>query len=46
MDPVNPNQKNRSTPQWGLYQRESFWKSNEGEVPLFNTGKPPIVILP
>ncbi|CAN9411301.1 unnamed protein product [Alternaria alternata] len=37
MDPVNPNQKVRSTPQYALYQRENFWKSNEGEVPLFNT---------
>jgi len=39
MDPVNPNQKVRSTPQYALYQRENFWKSNEGEVPLFNTGE-------
>lgn len=38
MDPVNPNQKARSTPQYALYQRENFWKSNEGEVPVFNTG--------
>ncbi|RYO32670.1 hypothetical protein AA0111_g4245 [Alternaria arborescens] len=37
MDPVNPNQKVRSTPQYALYQRENFWKSNEGKVPLFNT---------
>ena len=37
-DPNNPNISQRSTPQWGLYQRENFWKSNTGEVPLFNTG--------
>ncbi|KAE8822282.1 hypothetical protein PTNB85_06402 [Pyrenophora teres f. teres] len=37
MDPVNPNQKARTTPQYALYQRDNFWKSNEGEVPVFNT---------
>lgn len=37
MDPENPNLKSRSTPQYALYQRENFWKSNEGEVPPFNT---------
>ncbi|KAI9737789.1 MAG: hypothetical protein M1834_009157 [Cirrosporium novae-zelandiae] len=36
-DPNNPNIKNRTTPQWGLYQRENFWKPNTGEQPLFNT---------
>ncbi|OIW27909.1 FMN-dependent dehydrogenase [Coniochaeta ligniaria NRRL 30616] len=36
-DPNSPHIKNRDTPQWGLYQREQFWKANEGEVPLFNT---------
>ncbi|MCJ1468372.1 hypothetical protein MMC07_007000, partial [Pseudocyphellaria aurata] len=36
-DPNNPNIKERSTPQWSLYQRENFWKPNTGEVPLFNT---------
>ena len=36
-DPNNPNISNRSTPQWSLYQRENFWKVNEGQVPLFNT---------
>ena len=36
-DPRNPNIKNRNTPQWGLYQRELFWKDNEGEVPPFST---------
>jgi hypothetical protein len=40
MDPVNPNQKARTTPQYALYQRENFWKSNEGVVPVFNTGIP------
>jgi hypothetical protein len=39
MDPENPNRKIRTTPQYALYQRENFWKSNEGEVPLFDTGK-------
>jgi hypothetical protein len=38
MDPENPNLKIRKTPQYALYQRESFWKSNDGETPLFNTG--------
>lgn len=37
MDPKNPNLESRSTPQYALYQRENFWKSNEGEVPPFNT---------
>jgi hypothetical protein len=37
-DPNNPNIKSRSTPQWALYQRENFWKTNDGETPLFNTG--------
>jgi hypothetical protein len=37
-DPKNPNIKDRSTPQWGLYQRENFWKQNQGDVPPFNTG--------
>ncbi|XHG00641.1 hypothetical protein AWENTII_004072 [Aspergillus wentii] len=36
-DPSNPNIQNRATPQWGLYQRENFWKSNDGQVPPFNT---------
>ncbi|KAI9761138.1 MAG: Cytosolic iron-sulfur protein assembly protein [Chaenotheca gracillima] len=36
-DPKNPNINQRSTPQWALYQRENFWKPNEGEVPIFNT---------
>lgn len=38
-DPTNPHIKERTTPQWGLYQRENFWKQNEGKAPLFNTGK-------
>ncbi|TQN67199.1 putative lactate 2-monooxygenase, partial [Colletotrichum shisoi] len=25
------------TPSWGLYQRENFWKLNDGQVPQFNT---------
>jgi isopentenyl diphosphate isomerase/L-lactate dehydrogenase-like FMN-dependent dehydrogenase len=37
MDPINPNQKARKTPQYALYQRHNFWKSNTGETPLFNT---------
>ncbi|MCJ1279728.1 hypothetical protein MMC21_007552 [Puttea exsequens] len=36
-DPKNPNIEKRSTPQYALYQRENFWKTNEREVPLFNT---------
>jgi hypothetical protein len=39
MDPENPNRKTRKTPQYALYQRQNFWKSNEGEMPLFDTGK-------
>ena len=37
-DPMNPNIQKRSTPQWALYQRENFWKLNDGETPPFNTG--------
>ncbi|KAF2809724.1 FMN-dependent alpha-hydroxy acid dehydrogenase [Mytilinidion resinicola] len=37
MDPNNPNRETRSTPQYGLYQRENFWKSNNGETVPFNT---------
>jgi hypothetical protein len=40
MDPENPNLKSRTTPQYALYQRQNFWKTNDGEVPLFNTGTP------
>lgn len=36
MDPNNPDRTKR-TPLWGLYQRQNFWKSNEGEVPPFDT---------
>ncbi|KAI1463366.1 L-lactate dehydrogenase [Daldinia caldariorum] len=36
-DPNNPNISQRSTPQWGLYQRELFWAPNEGKHPPFNT---------
>lgn len=38
-DPTNPNISKRSTEQWALYQRENFWKVNEGNWPPFNTGK-------
>jgi len=38
-DPNSPHIKKRDTPQWSLYQRENFWKANDGEVPLFNTRK-------
>ncbi|KAJ4294636.1 hypothetical protein N0V90_008327 [Kalmusia sp. IMI 367209] len=37
MDPQNPNRSSRSTPQHALYQRQNFWKSNDGEVAPFNT---------
>ncbi|KAF1358664.1 FMN-dependent alpha-hydroxy acid dehydrogenase [Lizonia empirigonia] len=37
MDPNNANSKTRKTPQYAMYQRENFWKSNDGETPLFNT---------
>ncbi|KAH6683984.1 hypothetical protein B0J14DRAFT_612149 [Halenospora varia] len=33
----NQYSSNRKTPQWGLYQRELFWKDNTGEVPPFST---------
>ncbi|KAH7125185.1 FMN-dependent dehydrogenase [Dendryphion nanum] len=36
-DPQNPNRSSRTTPQYALYQRDSFWKTNNGETPLFNT---------
>ncbi len=36
-DPNNPNIKLRSTPQWGLLQREMFWAPNEGKFQPFNT---------
>ncbi|KAJ5703732.1 hypothetical protein N7493_010870 [Penicillium malachiteum] len=36
-DPTNPHIETRTTPQWGLYQRENFWKPNEGQTPPFNT---------
>lgn len=36
-DPNSPHIKARNDPSWGLYQRDNFWKLNEGEVPLFNT---------
>ncbi|KAL5090315.1 hypothetical protein Trisim1_004508 [Trichoderma cf. simile WF8] len=36
-DPNNPNIAIRTTPQWALYQRESFWNTNDGKYPIFNT---------
>ncbi|ORY70982.1 FMN-dependent dehydrogenase [Pseudomassariella vexata] len=36
-DPRNPNIYNRTTPQWGLMQRELFWAPNEGRHPPLNT---------
>jgi hypothetical protein len=36
-DPNNPNIKERSTPQWGLMQREMFWAPNERKFQPFNT---------
>lgn len=44
--PDNPNRKLRKTPQWGLYQRENFLKTNKGEVPPFNTGMTPHISIP
>ena len=38
-DASNPHIQNRTTPQWALYQRENFWKANEGQTPPFNTGR-------
>nr|POE94275.1 putative lactate 2-monooxygenase pb1a11.03 [Quercus suber] len=37
MDTKNPNKDHRTTPEWAEYQRENFWRSNEGQVPVFNT---------
>ena len=37
-DPTNPHIQSRTTPQWGLYQREMFRKPAEGQTPLFSTG--------
>jgi hypothetical protein len=39
MDVNNPNKDHRTTPEYAEYQRDNFWKSNDGEVPPFNTGK-------
>ncbi|GKZ21856.1 hypothetical protein AbraIFM66951_009385 [Aspergillus brasiliensis] len=36
-DPNNPNIEKRTTPQWALYQRENFWKVNDGQTVPFNT---------
>lgn len=43
MDANNPNIEKRTTPQWALYQRENFWKANDGQVPPFNTGTSPFL---
>jgi len=37
MDPNNPNKDKRTTPQFGIYQRDNFWKPNDGQFPPFNT---------
>lgn len=36
-DPKSPYIAKRDTPSWGLYQRENFWKQNDGQVTVFNT---------
>jgi hypothetical protein len=36
-DPNNPNISIRSTPQWGLMQREMFWAPNDGVFQPFDT---------
>ncbi|KAK8041761.1 hypothetical protein PG993_006284 [Apiospora rasikravindrae] len=36
-DPNNPNVKSRSTPQWGLMQRELFWAPNDDKHAPLNT---------
>ncbi|PLB54422.1 FMN-dependent alpha-hydroxy acid dehydrogenase [Aspergillus steynii IBT 23096] len=36
-DPTNPSIQQRTTPQWGLYQRENFWRVNDGQTVPFNT---------
>jgi hypothetical protein len=38
MDKNNPNKEHRSTPEYAEYQADNFWASNDGKVPLFNTG--------
>lgn len=37
MDTRNPNKQHRTTPEWAEYQRDNFWASNDGKVPIFNT---------
>lgn len=37
MDTKNENKKFRTTPEHAEYQRENFWMSNDGKVPVFNT---------
>ena len=36
-DPNAPNVHSRTTPAWGLMQRDLFWAPNEGKFPPFNT---------
>jgi isopentenyl diphosphate isomerase/L-lactate dehydrogenase-like FMN-dependent dehydrogenase len=36
-DPQNPNIRERSTPQWGLMQREMLWAPNERKFQPFDT---------
>ncbi|KAF2840806.1 FMN-dependent alpha-hydroxy acid dehydrogenase [Patellaria atrata CBS 101060] len=45
MDTKGPNKNTRSTPQWAEYQRENFWKSNEGQVPIFDTDPGSLEVL-
>lgn len=42
MDTKNENKQFRNTPEYAEYQRDNFWASNEGKVPPFNTGIPPM----
>lgn len=43
-DPKNPNIAIRSTPQWGLMQREMFWAPNEEVFQPFDTGRPQVIL--
>ncbi|GAB1731997.1 hypothetical protein NU195Hw_g250t1 [Hortaea werneckii] len=37
MDTKNENKQYRNTPEYAEYQRENFWRDNDGETPPFNT---------
>ncbi|KAI7248932.1 FMN-dependent alpha-hydroxy acid dehydrogenase, partial [Hortaea werneckii] len=37
MDTKNENKQYRNTPEYAQYQRENFWRDNDGETPPFNT---------